>query len=248
MLGRKPPFGVRRDDLIVRDVPKPVVADGRRVYDQWKLTRADARAAGSRPSLVVTTAREWAAQPLVDGADALDSQAAESGHTDIPAVPVDVVWAEQERGYRSSGGAAFGLLVHDVLAEIPLDADRALISRAAAQQARILGLSSEFTDAAADTVVRVLEHDVMARARDAERRGECRRETPIVCPLPDGTIIEGVVDLAFREGDRWTVVDFKTDREISEAGEERYRRQLAVYCAAIARSTGENAVGTILRI
>jgi len=66
--------------------------------------------------------------------------------------------------------------------------------------------------------------------------------------LPDGTMVEGVVDLAFREVDHWVVVDFKTDREISEQGGERYRRQVAVYCAAIARATGEPAVGRILRI
>jgi hypothetical protein len=61
-LGAKPPFGVRREELIVKDVPKPIVADGRGRYDRWQLARADARAAGSAPSLVVATTREWAAR------------------------------------------------------------------------------------------------------------------------------------------------------------------------------------------
>ena len=88
----------------------------------------------------------------------------------------------------------------------------------------------------------------MRRARAADRRGDCRRETPVTCTLPDGTMVEGVVDLAFVTHDQWVVVDFKTDREMSEQGEERYRRQVAIYCAAIARATGAAAVGTILRI
>ena len=50
-LGAKPTFGVRREDLIVKDVPKHVVADGRGRYDRWHLARDDARAAGAVPSL-----------------------------------------------------------------------------------------------------------------------------------------------------------------------------------------------------
>ena len=43
-----------------------------------------------------------------------------------------------------------------------------------------------------------------------------RRETPITLTLADGTIVEGVLDLAFREKHEWTVVDFKTDRELEK--------------------------------
>jgi len=46
----------------------------------------------------------------------------------------------------------------------------------------------------------------------------------------------------------WVVVDFKTDREISEAGIERYSRQVALYAAAIGRATGEVAKGWLVRI
>ena len=81
-----------------------------------------------------------------------------------------------------------------------------------------------------------------ARAR-AEARGACRRETPVTLTLDDGTLVEGVVDLAFEEDGVWTVVDYKTDREIATAGEEQYRRQLALYASAIARATGAPAVG-----
>src|SRR5438045_759261 len=60
-LDARAPFGVRREDLIVKDVPKHVVADGRSRYDRWHLARADARDAGSIPSIRMTTVRDWAA-------------------------------------------------------------------------------------------------------------------------------------------------------------------------------------------
>ena len=66
--------------------------------------------------------------------------------------------------------------------------------------------------------------------------------------LPDRRIIEGVVDLAFEEAGVWTVVDYKTDREIAAAGEERYRRQVGIYASAIAQATGTSARGILVRI
>ena len=61
ILGAKPPFGVRREELIVKDVARSVVADGRSRYDRWHLARDDARAAGAVPSTVARTVREWTA-------------------------------------------------------------------------------------------------------------------------------------------------------------------------------------------
>jgi len=68
---------------------------------------------------------------------------------------------------------------------------------------------------------------------------------PVGTPL---TLLEGVVDLAFRDGDSWTVIDFKTDREISQAGLDRYRRQVALYAAAIGRATGAGVSAYLLRV
>jgi ATP-dependent helicase/nuclease subunit A len=65
--------------------------------------------------------------------------------------------------------------------------------------------------------------------------------------MPDGTLVEGIVDLAFEDGDGWTVVDYKTDREL-EGAEGRYRRQVAFYAHAVARASGRPATGVILRI
>ncbi len=63
-LDEKPTFGVRREDLIVKDVPRNVVADGRSRYDRWRLARDDARAAGAVPSLTVEPARDWVSRRI----------------------------------------------------------------------------------------------------------------------------------------------------------------------------------------
>src|SRR5207244_7323879 len=59
VLGARPSFGVRREGLIVKDVARDVVADGRGRYDRWHLARDDARAAGAVPSTIARTVREW---------------------------------------------------------------------------------------------------------------------------------------------------------------------------------------------
>ena len=64
--------------------------------------------------------------------------------------------------------------------------------------------------------------------------------------LADGTMVEGVVDLAFEENGVWTVVDYKTDR--AAGGEDEYRRQVAVYASAIAQATGVPAEAILLRV
>ncbi|HXI31930.1 MAG TPA: PD-(D/E)XK nuclease family protein, partial [Vicinamibacterales bacterium] len=89
---------------------------------------------------------------------------------------------------------------------------------------------------------------LLRRARAADARGACRRETPISWTAPDGTLIEGIVDLAFEENGAWVVADYKTDRDIAVEGLDQYRRQLAVYVAAIAEATGWPATGVLVRV
>jgi ATP-dependent exoDNAse (exonuclease V) beta subunit len=151
-------------------------------------------------------------------------------------------------GAERPGGIAFGLLVHGVLAQAPFGAARAALDDLAAVEARVLGLSDDEAAAAAAVVERLLTHDVLVRARAADARGACRRETPVTCTLPDGTLIEGVVDLAFEEAGEWTVVDYKTDRELAASGEDQYRRQVALYASAIAQATGQPAHGVLIRV
>jgi len=98
--------------------------------------------------------------------------------------------------------------------------------------------------AAAAVVSSVLKHELMARVRAASR---IRRETPVTWTQKDGTLIEGVLDLAFDEGERTTVVDFKTDHELT-AGEARYRAQLQKYVDAVALATQRPARGVLFKV
>jgi ATP-dependent exoDNAse (exonuclease V) beta subunit len=237
-LGEKPPFGVRREDLIVKDVPRNVIADGRTSYDRWRLARQEARDGGKVPSLTLATVREWTADPLHPIPTDVDPQS----------ISIVEVIPSHQRNWDRAGGAAFGVVVHTVLAQAPFDAPRALLDDIAAREARVLGLSEDEAVAAAEAAERILAHDILARARAAAARGVCRRESPVICTLEDGTLIEGFVDLAFEEDGKWIVVDFKTDRQVGEDGIERYRRQVALYASAIQKATGRKAQGMLVRL
>ena len=230
-LDLKPHLGVRRDDLIVKDVARNVVADGRTKYDTWKLARIEARERGSIPALKVQTVREYAADPNAP-----------------PLRTLRTLSISIERDDERPVGPAFGSLVHNVLARAPFDATRGVLDDIASVEARLLALDETESTAAAGVVERVLGHELLQRAKRAFDRGACRRETPVTLTLEDGTLIEGVLDLAFEEAGRWTVIDYKTDREIVERGEEQYRRQLAIYAAAISRATGAEVDAVLVRI
>ena len=63
--------------------------------------------------------------------------------------------------------------------------------------------------------------------------------------LDDGSMVEGIADLAFMEHDVWVVVDFKTDAEIARRLDE-YRAQLGLYIRGIRASTRRSARGVLL--
>jgi len=253
-LGCKPPFGVRREDLIVKDVPKHVIADGRSQYDQWLLARSEARDEGAQPSIHVATVRE-----VVEQAEALEREpefatAPEHPWTglspDVAAIAqrVQVVDVRETAHEQRHGGAGFGLLVHTLLSRVPFERSADIIDNLADIHGRILGLRDDEVRQAVAVTRRLLAHDLWRRAGDADARGACRRETPVTLRLTDGVIVEGVVDLAFEDGGTWTVVDYKSDREIAAAGEERYRRQVALYASAIEHATSRPANPVLVRL
>jgi ATP-dependent exoDNAse (exonuclease V) beta subunit len=79
---------------------------------------------------------------------------------------------------------------------------------------------------------------------------DLRRETPIFLRRQDENLVEGVVDLAFREEAadfEWTVVDFKTDLEF-ELRHSEYTAQVALYTDAIRKATNSSVNGILLII
>ena len=143
-------------------------------------------------------------------------------------------------------GRRFGALVHAVLAAVDLAANTDEIEAVAKANARLIDATSGETDVAVTLVRAVLKHPLIQRAAAAQA---VRRETPVQHFCADGTLLEGVVDLAFQESTPefhgWTVVDFKTDREIQKA-EDQYRAQVAAYVEAIHVATEKPARGFLL--
>jgi ATP-dependent helicase/nuclease subunit A len=226
-LGVEPKFGVRRKELLDPVSPE-IVARDRETYQRWQADREAALQKGSEPSLSVRTATEQAALSL-------------------SADPPEVSVYEIEPVPGRPAGPRYGALVHAVLATVALDASVEDVAAATALQGRILGATAEEVASAAETVARSLRHPVMERARRAAASGACRRETPLTLTLPDRTLIEGVADIAFQEGSAWTVVDFKTDREL-ENRIPTYRRQVALYAEAISRASGQPCAAILMRI
>ncbi|WP_256375079.1 PD-(D/E)XK nuclease family protein [Bradyrhizobium sp. WSM2793] len=175
---------------------------------------------------------------------------AQDGEAQQPhAEPVEVHVVARD-GTDRPGGRRFGTLVHAVLALIDLQSSSVDLAAIAAVQGKIVGATKEEIDAAVAAISRAKTHPLLQRAANAAKVGRLRREIPIML-MQDEVLIEGVVDLAFREDlldfAGWTVVDFKTDRELAEA-RDRYVRQVQLYSRAVSASTGLPARGVLLAI
>jgi ATP-dependent helicase/nuclease subunit A len=112
---------------------------------------------------------------------------------------------------------------------------------------RILGAKANEINAAVVAVTAALQHPLMHRAKTAAEKGDCHRDLPLTMRMEDGTLIEGVADLVFREDDRWIVVDFKTDRELA-SGLERYRRQVSLYAKTISEVRDAETAAFLLSV
>jgi ATP-dependent exoDNAse (exonuclease V) beta subunit len=142
----------------------------------------------------------------------------------------------------------FGSLVHALIADVPLGGDGdAVLDRLSHAHGRILGATPEEIVAARDAVATLLSHPLLAAAAHAEREGQCYRETPVTYRLESGVLVEGFVDLAYRDGDSLMVVDFKTDRELDGAL-ERYQRQVSLYATAVGRTAGLPTRAFLMRV
>ncbi len=225
-------FGIRQAELLSKDVPRDVVEEDLERYRAWRRRRDDTVAEAGVPSVEVVTVTELARRQIADLA---------------PAPTTEPELLEIERGGPRPAGPRFGALVHAVLAAVPLEADRDAAAQVAGLQGRLLGASESEVEAAAEAAAAGLAHPLFDRVRRASATGECRREAPVTMRGDDGVLVEGVVDLAFRDGDAWVVVDFKTDQEL-EAGLDVYRRQVQIYADMVARATGAPARAVLMRV
>ena len=234
-LGVEPPYGLRRQELIAKDVPPHVIEEGAARHRAWHADRQAALARGRVPWAAVSTMTEWAAG---DAAGLFDSGP-------LNGVPDSEVVTVGTASGRPSG-TRFGTLVHATLATVPLDSSHAVLETLVATHGRIVGAEMGEVAAAVTVVEGVLRHPLVDAARAAERVGRCHRELPVTM-LDGDLLLEGVADLAFEHDGVMTVVDFKTDRPDPETL-DRYARQVRTYAAAIQRATGKPVRPVLLQV
>jgi len=221
-LDREVDVGLRQQAILVADESAPTIDPTARDHAAWQERRAQTVARGAVPTTRTASATNFDA-PL-------------AGEVTLERVEGDR--AAHPRGKR------FGALVHAILATVPLGA-AADLATLATTHARLVGASPEEVAAAVVRVQRSLEHPLMQRAA---RAAACRREASVVVRIDDGTIVDGVIDLTFREADEWVVVDFKTDAELEGEALARYQNQVRLYMSAISRATGARTQGTLLSV
>jgi ATP-dependent helicase/nuclease subunit A len=224
-LGAEQAAGLRQQRILAVDEAKGRDAESEREHDAWQKQRQDALASGGAPTHRV---------------DIVTARSQRGGPASLEPVAVHRTDAEREGRPR---GKAFGVLVHAVLAEVALDATDDAVLAAARVQARMLAASETDAAHAAAAAIAALGHPLVREAARAEHR----RESPVVLREPDGTLVEGVLDLAFRREAGWVVVDFKTDRELAEA-KAAYEAQVRLYARAVAQATGLPAEPTLLLV
>ena len=222
-------FGIRQEELLAKDNAEVAEQDLKQ-YKRWCSLLEEGRAKASKQTHTIRTAT-------------LEARSEEAPYDRLFGVDMVELPREADR----PAGPRFGALVHAALSTVDLDATAQQAAKVAAIQGRILSATEQEVAMAAHIVHAALSHPVLVRAREAGLRGQCRREVPVTLTQHDGAIVEGVVDLAFLEDDFWTVVDFKTDRELAN-GIERYKRQVGLYCAAVAAATGQQSRGILMHL
>jgi len=191
-------------------------ADGLRRYREWRERRAARIELASRPRFQVVTA---------EGVGAVEEAAG---------IAIETVTLPVEAGRPS--GRKFGRVVHDILQHARAAEE---IGALAEIWGRRHGATDVEREAAADAA-----RGAFARAAGAVPAGsEAYWELPVTVRLEDGRMVEGRIDFAWNDGERWTVVDYKTDRR-----ERRNVAQLQVYGLALARATGLAVSGVVLEV
>ncbi|MFW6090297.1 MAG: PD-(D/E)XK nuclease family protein, partial [Actinomycetota bacterium] len=136
-------------------------------------------------------------------------------------------------------GTAVGRAVHGVLQTVDLATGDGVDDLAAGQALAegVPGMAGEIADA----VRAALLSPVVVRAAARPHW----RET-YVGTVVDGTLIEGYVDLLFRDDDGLVLVDYKTDIVTGADAVAAYETQLSVYARAVSDAAGEPVTRSVL--
>jgi ATP-dependent exoDNAse (exonuclease V) beta subunit len=190
--------------------------EGLRRYQEWKDGRASVLERGAAPRYRVARAESVTASKEADG------------------IPVETVTLPAAAGRPT--GRKFGRVVHDILQHATSAGDAAALAEI---WGRRHGASDAERAAAAEASLQALEYIARIMPAGAERH----RELPVMVRLEDGMLVDGRIDFAWRSGNLWTVVDYKTDRR-----EKRNITQVQLYALALERATKIPARGLVLEV
>ena len=109
-----------------------------------------------------------------------------------------------------------------------------------------------------ERIAAFLKANCAKRMGEAAKEGKLFKERPFVMQIPanrlgeefpdeEGVLIQGIIDVYFKEGDGIVVLDYKTDRV--QTGEElvkRYQTQLDYYADALEKLTGMKVTEKII--
>jgi ATP-dependent exoDNAse (exonuclease V) beta subunit len=210
------------------DRPGPPAVTAPPTFGEWSTAMGAARAAAARPAAVSASGLEGTLPPTLAAPD----PGLAKGARDLELAP----W------HKGRYGTAVGRAVHGVLQQVDLATGRGLADAVAAQSL------AEGVTPVADQVSALA---TAALSSPLIRRAAARphwRESYVATVVGD-RVLEGIVDLLYRDDDGLVVVDYKTDAVPLSALSTRadfYRPQLAAYAAAVEAAAGEEVVRCVL--
>jgi ATP-dependent helicase/nuclease subunit A len=253
-----------RDELVVARWPEKPDGSAWSALDPWLLehaTRLEMEIRPPRPRETLTLAPEQAALATEEARTRLAALAEPSyRHVSVTEVVRGREGGGEERraardGSETDGealrGYAWGSVVHGALAaatSAPTDEGLARTCRALlVEHGRPLGERGEPVEL--DELL-----GLVAAVRASELWGRAQRAARTLAEIPFAArgvrggdaapteVLEGVIDLAFKEDDGWVIADYKTDVGTDPdfpARLEEYRRQVDLYARAWGQLTGE---------
>ena len=184
----------------------------------------------------------------VSATSLLDSRRNWRGPLPAPEIRRQPLFLEQTGRYSA---AELGTFVHTVLQLLPVGAEPADVPAHLADfEARGLIPEGVAKLVNLEWIDRYLTSDLYRRMCASPR---VDRELPFNLAMPAGVVfpketsdesilVQGIIDCCFLEGDRWVLVDYKTNRvdgaHTVEYHAQYYRRQLEVYRQALTEITG----------
>ena len=192
----------------------------------------------------------WSATSVTSESKRLPRLALESADAFDDTDPTRVVIPDTP-SHRADAGMAWGSLVHGLL-------EHAMRHRTASREdlrRLALWLTVEepqlraVVDQAIEAALAVVSSDELKAAKTS---GECHEEVPFAVRDQDGAlpvVVNGAIDLVYREGDAWAVVDYKTDADAKDVDlRARHQRQLETYERAWTMASGKGTRARVLGV